>query len=532
MRRKFGQWSLLVLVFVVFSLLPSSGIAQGIKQGGTVVLALADPLDTLVPSLVNRISNTQVIGFMFEGLVDFDMQGKIVPELAHSWEFSRDGLTWIFYLRKDVKWHDGKDFTSADVAFTIKEVVTKYHPFGAQAFGPVARIETPDPYTVVFKFKHPWPAALSYLAFCYSGILPKHLYEGTEILKNPYNFKPVGTGPFMFQEYKAGSHLVLVRDPNYRKKGTPYLDRVIFQIIRDGAARIAGFEKGEIDILPPYGMAVSEIGRLRQKGFNIATVTTVQGSTVWIPINMENKYLRDQRVRYALNHAINRQEIIDKAFFGIAKPLVGPIPPSIPWAYTDDVMKFEYDPAKANRMLDEAGYKRGSDGFRFALDFIYAPAYTHIERGTKIIQERFREVGVDVKLRPMEDTAGRIEVYGKKKFDLSLVPLGTGPDPAVMVARLYVTSKVDKDKGFRGATNAMGYSNPEVDRLFEEGGKATTREIAGEKFKRAQKLIVKDLPAFWIMETPAVMAFSSKLTGLPKGPIYGLHPMDSVGWKE
>jgi peptide/nickel transport system substrate-binding protein len=511
----------------MFVLVHSLCYAQVTQKGGTAVVALAANPTTLAPSMSYGISPIIVSYVMFNALVDYDTKGNMLPELAESWDFSKDGKTWTFNLRRGVKWHDGRDFTSADVAFTIKEVAEKYHPLGKQAFGPISRIETPDPHTVVFKFDKPFFPTRAYLSCWYSGILPKHLYENTDILKNPYNFKPVGTGPFIFEEYKQGSHLIVKRNPNYWRKDRPILEKIIFRIIPDGVARISALEKGEVDILPPYSMAISEMKTLEQKGFITTPIYAHDGLMAMTLFNLKNTYLSNIKVRYAIAHATNLNEIAKKAYFDYGKIPVGPIPSSIGWAFTDEVRKFDYDPAKAEKLLDEAGYKKDSKGIRFPLEFVYTPSRTDFDATAKIIKAQLREVGIDIRLRPLEYAATIDEVFKKKNFDLTYWSLTMGPDPAVGTARLYLTSQI----GDIPFTNAMSYSNPEVDRLFQQASEATSKEMAGQMFKKIQKIIVNDLPVLWILEVPYPMAFSPKLFGLPEGP-YWTHHMENVGWKK
>ena len=209
---------ILCVVMVLIGVLPLSGMAQEIKPGGTVVVALADRPDSLIPGVSYLIAHDTIVTLVHEGLVDYDNQGNMVPALAKSWEFSPDGKTWTFHLQSGVKWHDGKDFTSADVAFSIKEVAEKFHPLGKQAYEPISRIETPDPLTAIFKFDKPYSPTASYLSGRYAGILPKHIFENTDIKKNPHNFKPIGTGPFMFQEYQDGESCDVRKKPQLLAK--------------------------------------------------------------------------------------------------------------------------------------------------------------------------------------------------------------------------------------------------------------------------------------------------------------------------
>ncbi len=142
-------------------------------------------------------------------------------------------------------WHDGKPFTSADVAFSVLEIWKKYHSRGRSTFANVVAADTPDPLTVVWRLSRPAPYIISALASIESQILPRHLYAGTDILTNPHNVAPVGTGPFRFVEWKRGQYVALARNPNYWDKGKPYLDRVIFRLLPDAASLSTALETGE-----------------------------------------------------------------------------------------------------------------------------------------------------------------------------------------------------------------------------------------------------------------------------------------------
>jgi len=321
----------------------------------------------------------------------------------------------------------------------------------------------------------------------------------------------------------------MVRNPNYWRKDRPYLDKVIFKIITDAAGRVAAFEKGEVDILPAFFSVLSDMDRLREKGFGTAVFQTSIGSMISMFMNLENKYLSDRKVRYAIAHAVNREEIIKKAYFGFGKVPVGPIPSSVPWAFTDDVPRFDYSPVKANQILDEAGYKRGSDGMRFSVDFVYETLLSEFNRAAQMIQSQLREVGIDVRLKGMETASAIDLVFRKKDFGLYYNSLSIGPDPAVGAGRLYLTSQI---RATTGVTNAMSYSNPEVDQLFAEAGGAPSRTVAAEKYHKIQKLLVQDMPCIWINEYPYAMAFNPKLAGLPAGPYMGTDHMESVGYKK
>ena len=216
MMTKRGFKLLLVSVLAGALMFPLGGMTQAAEKGGTMISMVGHTPGTLSAAISYTLTTAFPSYCVYNSLITYDSEGNMLPELAKSWEFAPDGKTWTFHLEKGVKWHDGRDFTSEDVAFTIKEVFEPYHPLGKQAFGPVSKIETPDPHTAVFKFEKPHTPALSYLSPWFAVIMPKHLWEGTDILKNPQNLAPVGTGPYMFEEYKKGSHITLVKNPSAR----------------------------------------------------------------------------------------------------------------------------------------------------------------------------------------------------------------------------------------------------------------------------------------------------------------------------
>lgn len=520
--------STVIIISIVYALIVSvnnTAVAAELKKGGTLVVALASDLNTMIPSMSYGISPIAVSYLMHNALVDYDMNGQMIPDLAESWTFSADGRTWTFRLRKGVKWHDGKDFTSADVAFTIKEVAEKLHPLGKQAFEPVSEIQTPDSHTVVFKFETPYFPTSGYLSSWYSGIVPKHLYEGTDIRQNPYNMKPVGTGPFRFQEYQKGSHLTVVRNTNYWKKDKPILDRVIFRIIPDANARVSALEKGEVDVLIPYSMPFSEMVTLKEKGFHTEPIYAHDGLLSQLHLNLRNKYLARKEIRQAIAHAIDLSAINQKAYFGLGRIPVGPIPSSIPWAFTGDVKKYEFNISKANKILDDAGLPKGASGFRFSVDFPYVGARSDFDRVANIIKSQLIEVGIDVKLRSLEYAACQEEGFVKGNFDFMYWSLTMGPNPSVGTARLFITSQI-KPMPF---TNSMHYSNKAVDELFEKASKATSESEAGNYFKQIQKILAEDLPMIPILEVPYPMAWSKKIAGLPEGP-YWIHRLENTGY--
>ena len=243
-------WVPLVVFLFFFAFASGQALAQTDKtpRGGTFKIIYQEPTHlnmAIVSGTPTGVPGTQI----FAGLLQFDEKFQPRPYLATKWDISPDGRTYTFHLQKGATFHDGKPITSADVAFSL-ETVTKNHPFGVAMFRAVDKVETSDPHVAVFKLKHPYPAFLAATHPLLLPIIPKHIYGEGEIRKNPANIKPVGSGPFKFVEWKKGQHIILERNPNFFRKGQPYLDRIILEFITDPAARTVALETGATHFAP------------------------------------------------------------------------------------------------------------------------------------------------------------------------------------------------------------------------------------------------------------------------------------------
>ncbi|HXZ07795.1 MAG TPA: ABC transporter substrate-binding protein, partial [Paraburkholderia sp.] len=217
------------------------------NHGGTLTWLVAPEPASIVPLTTTAGGNAEIGPKVVEGLLTYDKDLNPEPLLATAWSVSPDGLQYRFSLRHGVKWHDGKPFTSADVAFSIL-TLKQVHPRGRSTFANVTDVKTPDPYTAIVELSKPAPFLLTALSGSESPIIPKHLYEGTDIAANPYNSAPVGTGPFVFKSFEHGSHILLERNPDYWDKPKPYVDKIIVRFLPDGAARAAALESGAANL--------------------------------------------------------------------------------------------------------------------------------------------------------------------------------------------------------------------------------------------------------------------------------------------
>ncbi|MDQ3043349.1 MAG: ABC transporter substrate-binding protein, partial [Acidobacteriota bacterium] len=458
-----------------------------------------------------------VCGSVFSGLVAQDFELNPVPDLATRWEVSGDGKTYTFYLAENAEFHDGAPLTSADVKFTFEELLLKFHSRTRASIGDKLRqISTPNAHTVIFEFNTPYAAFLQLIDVTNAAIMPKHLYENTDPLTNPYNVKPVGSGAFKFQEWAKGDHLTLVKNEKYFKTGKPYLDRIVYKVMPSIATAAIAFENGEADYF--LNPAPLDIERLKKIQNVIVTGKGREGfaSVETLIFNLNRAPLSDIRVRQAMAHAIDRNYIVDKIAFGMGIAATGPISTALKWAYNPNVVKYERNLPLANQMLDEAGYKRDGDGVRFRLKYVYAASYAKV---VEALRDQLREVGIAIDLEQMEFNAAVERTYIKKDFDLGISSFENGPDPDIGVKRTVVSSNI----GAIPFSNGAGYRNPRIDELFELAASETDRQKRAVYYYEAQEILTKDAPYLWLYESQGAAVYKSELQG-----IYGWSAKSSV----
>jgi peptide/nickel transport system substrate-binding protein len=485
--------SLLSLLLLV----PALAFAETPQRGGTVVQAVSADPPTLNPAITTDTQAWSVAGKMFNGLTYLDSEYRNHPDLAESWEIGSDGLTYTFRLRKNVRWHDGKPFTSADVKFSYLDVLAKYHPTGRLAYQNIATVETPDPHIAVVRMKAPFAPMLFMTNLASGPILPKHLLEGQDVPTSAFNGKPVGTGPFKLVEAVKGSHYVLERNPDYFKPGRPYLDRVILKVMPNPASRVVAFEKGEVDVLYTFVLPREQAGRVKALPGVFAKDFMVFPEVITLFFNLKDtKPLGDLRVRQAIAHAIDRQFLSDKGYFGLGKPAISPIPSNLAWAHNPKVPTYPYDVAKANALLDEAGYPRDGKGERMALRLAYDPANSAVNKGAEVVAQQLRQVGIAVRQTPMERSLMLNKVFVQYEFDLFVHNYTTYGDPAIGVTRAYACDNI-RPAPF---VNVSRYCNPRVDELFRAAASASNRADRARHYQAAQDIIVRELPTIPLLE--------------------------------
>lgn len=483
--------------------------APGTGLRSTLVVALNGDPGAMNPAVTTSGGTHPVTDQIFNGLVGLDETLSPVPELAESWTVEDDGRAYRFALRQDVRWHDGQPFTSADVKFTFEQALLKYHSRTRAALQDlVARIDTPDAHTAVFRLRRPYGPLLQRLDVVEASIIPKHAYAGQDLLSGEATRHPIGTGPFRFLSYAPANRVVLERNPSYFRPGLPGVDRIVFRILPDRATAVAALERGEVDYVG--SVTGPEVERLRRTP-GIAIVAGSGGSggsvcqEVLIP-NLARAPLGDVRVRRAIATALDRQFLVDRVYFGQGRPATGPISHLLTWAYTPEVRQYPHDVAAAARLLDEAGVRPGRDGVRFAITFTHASAQ---QRLAQAVREQLRAVGITVDLETLDFNAAVERVFVKKAFDLGMASFCNGADPDIGVRRVYVSSNI----GPYPFSNGAGYRNPRIDELFDQASSVADRESRRTRYVEIQKLLAEDVPYFWIADAEGLRAHRTTFAG-------------------
>jgi len=512
----------LFLLFI-FSFLSACTREPEIKNPNTITLAALADAKRLLPMLASDSGSSQVSGFIHNGLTKYDKNIRIQGDLAESWDISSDGLIITFHLRRGVQWHDGTEFTSADVLFTYETVTDPKTPtpYGSN-YGPVKSVIATDRYTVRVVYNEPYAPALESWGM---GIIPKRLLEGKDIGTSELNRQPVGTGPYRLTEWVTGQKIVLDAFDGYFE-GRPNIDRVVIRIIPDTATSFLELKFGGIDIMnvtPPQFKLQIDSDFFRR---SFATYRYPSFGYTYLGYNLKHPLFSDIRIRQALAYAINKDELIAGVLMGLGTPCTGPFPRES-WAYNPNVHDFPYDPAKASAMLAELGWKKNvqgmieKDGKPFAFTVITNQGNDARLKTAQILKEQFKRVGIEMNIKVLEWQAMLNEFIDKRRFEAVLMGWGLSRDPDLY--DIWHSSKT-KEKEF----NFISYKNDEVDRLVLEGRSTFDIEKRKKIYHRLHEILAEEQPYAFLYVPDALPVLHKRFKGVEKAPLGIWH--DFIHW--
>ena len=473
--------------------------------GGTFTYVVTQEPTTLVSFLDTKTDNRNLSAKVTEGLLRYDLQFKPEPLLATEWSVSEDGLRYTFKLREGVKFHDGSDFTSADVRYSILKQ-KEQGPRGRITFANVSDVQTPDAHTAIIVLEKPAPYLISALSSAETPIVSAKRYGDANPLSHINASEPVGTGPFVFKEWVKGSHVVFEKNPHYWREGFPYVDRVIFRFVKNPASISAAIEAGEVSAA--LNVAIADVDRLA-KNPKLAVDDTDDAflnNALFLEFNHDNPILQNAKVRHAIAHAFDRKFIADSVYYKRSRVINSPVPAILTDYYDDSTFNYEPNIDKANALLDEAGYPRNGKTPRFELKLSFMPS-ADFKRAAEYIRASLGRVGIKATIVDGDLPTFLTRVYQQRDFDLNVNGLGRLFDPTVGVQRIYWSDAIKNPIPW---VNASHYNNPEVDALFRAAGVEKDPAKRAALFKEIQQIVGRDLPVLPLVSVPSALQVYNK----------------------
>ncbi|AEI15413.1 ABC-type transporter, periplasmic subunit [Flexistipes sinusarabici DSM 4947] len=482
--------------------------------GGMLFEGSIGDASNLIPILASDSVSHSVASFVYNGLLKYNKNLKLVGDLAKDWEISDNKKTITFNLRKDVKWHDGEPFTAEDVKFTYKTIIDKDTPTAYDAdFKIIDNVTIPDNYTVRVNYKTPFAPALNSWTM---SILAKHLLEGKKITQSPLQRNPVGTGPFKFVKWEPGKSITLKANKDYFK-GSPYLAKYVLKIIPDTAAMFMTLLNQDIDLMSMSPLQYTKQTDTSQFENHFNKYSYLSNSYTYIGYNLKKEMFEDKKVRQALSCATPKKGIIDSVLFGQGKVATGPYKPGTYW-YNPDVPRYNYNLEKAKQLLAEAGWKDTDgdkilekNGKEFSFTLMTNQGNSSRSKIAEIVQQSWEKLGIKVEIRVIEWATLINEYIDKRNFDALVMGWSIPLEPD-----LYNVWHSSKCKGKN--LNFICYQNEKLDKLIEKARLTFDMEKRKELYFKAQEILAEDQPYTFLYVPKALVGLHKRFRGVEPAP--------------
>ncbi|MFQ6083189.1 MAG: ABC transporter substrate-binding protein [Candidatus Aminicenantia bacterium] len=460
-------------------------------NSSTLILELDNSPTNLDPRIGTDSVSQRLHQIMFSGLLERNEKDELVPDLAERWE-RVDDWTFVFYLKKGIKFHNGKILDSEDVKFTFQSLLDEeFISLRKQSFAVLKKVEAPDRWAVKFILKQPYSSFLINLTL---GIVPKD--SGADFFKNP-----VGTGPFKL--VKQDSEEIIFEAFSDYFKGKPKINRLIARIIPDAITRALELKRRTVDL--GLNVLSPDLIYFLAQDKNLKIIRKLGTTYYYLGFNLADPILKNKLVRQAIGYALNRDEIIANLMRGYARPASGVLAPNN-WAYEGNVFKFEYNLDKANQLLDQAGYKQRKGKSRFKL--VYKTSNSSFGRQlAMIVKDSLKKIGIEVEIRSFEFATfysdilkGNFQIYSLRWIGVS--------DPDIFYNLFHSANLPPK------GANRVKYINPYLDQLIEKARTVYNLEERKKLYSQIQQIIASDVPyiSLWYADNVAVM--NKKIQGV------------------
>lgn len=517
-------------------------------MGGTVIVGTPQEPGTLNPLLASATIDDVISAFIIEGLVTVNGEGEYAPVLAEELPtVSEDGLVVTYKLKKDIKFSNGDAFTCADVQFTYEGIISDLSGASTSGYSDIEKIECTDDFTAAVYFADVYAPYLRLFAY----IIPKGAGDLAALDAWEYNRAPIGTGPWMVTEWEAGDHITMVKNPNYREPGKPYLDSVIVKILPSRETGVQLLGTGEITVLWDLTEAdLPTIDQLDGVAWSGATygygenellvfnLGPTDGSAPVDPSTAPHPSLSDLRVRQAIQYGIDKQLIVDTLLGGNVKVGTTVLPIGY-WACPQPASEFNVEKAKA--LLDEAGWAVGADGIRekdgvrLSLKISSTTGNQLREQTEQVLVEMMKEIGIELVIDnlPSDVLLAGWDSDGMRKkgrFDILLYTTGGGYDPDSHLFSNYHSVRIPSADNEGAGNNFSRYINPDVDALIDDAAFNADQDARREAYCKVAEQINNDVPRVFLYERMVISGYREQLQNFRVSAGYADMTLDSQIW--
>lgn len=481
------------------------------ESGGSLINAMTGEPSSLISMIAGESASSAISSNIFNSLLKYDKNLELEGDLVESWKISADQKTIRFTLKPDLKWADGKPLTSADVLFTWQAVTDEKtaSPY-ASDFQLVKKATTPDARTFEVTYEQAYAPALD--SWAGLQILPKHLLQGQDLHTTSFARNPVGSHYYKLDSWAHGENLKLSRNPN-SVLGQAKIDQLVSRIIPDNSAQFLELMADNIDYmgLDPikYSRIIPARPELQQK---LALYKELGNSYTYMGFNLKRKPFDDKNVRLAINYAIDKQEIIDGVYLGLGINIASPYKPGTRWS-NPDLQPYPYDPQKARDLLKQAGFVDSDgdgilerDGKPFSFEII-TNQNKEREKSAVLIQRRLKEIGIDVQIRAIEWASFISRFIKTGDFDVVVLGWGLGLDPDQY--NIWHSSQQAP-----GQFNFIGYHNPQVDKLLEQGRLELNPDKRQKIYHEFARVLLEDSPIVYLSAGYGLTAIHKRVKGI------------------
>jgi len=495
---------------VYFSLTKPIPIAGGDYSEGII----GQPMYVNPVLAAGNEADSDMAQLIYSGLFKYGSNGEILPDLAEGYEISKDGLNYTVHLKKDVKWHDGEPFSLDDVIFTIQAIQDPAFKSPLRQNWQGVGMEQIDDRTIRFTLPSSYAYFLNNLTV---GIIPKHVWETvapTNFSLAEYNLRPIGTGPYQFSDFEKDSggmilSFKLLANTNYYAQ-KPFISTITFQFYPDEDSMIEDYNNKKIFGIS--SVSPEKLGDIKSKrSANVVSTSLPRYFAVFFN-QQKSKIFADKDVRKALSMAVNRQDMVSKVFGGQGKEIFSPIPPGN-FGATDDLKKYEFDTAKAEKTLDDAGWKKGNDGFRAksgqALEFtLVTTDWPQLVDTANILKSEWEAIGAKVNVD--SESVGDIQQNFIRPREYEAFLFGQSWPTAEPDLYSFWHSSQTKDPGL----NLALYSNPDADKILASLREESDPGKRLELYKKFQQTVAEDIPAIFLYSPNFIYVVNKKVQGI------------------